>query len=45
MNIKNILDTANVYQNEEFIGEVVQNLDELGLKREEIFITTKLSKN
>jgi len=38
-----LIDTANAYQNEEFIGEVVQNLDELGLKREDIFITTKLN--
>jgi diketogulonate reductase-like aldo/keto reductase len=30
-----------MYQNEEYIGEVIQNLNELSLKREDVFITTK----
>ncbi|CAG2170400.1 unnamed protein product [Oppiella nova] len=38
-----LIDTAAVYQNEEYIGEVIENLHEFGLKREDVFITTKLS--
>lgn len=36
------LDTAELYKNEAEIGEVLQECFEAGLKREEIFITTKL---
>ncbi|CAG2170398.1 unnamed protein product [Oppiella nova] len=38
-----LIDTAAVYQNEEYIGEVIENLREFGLKREDVFIITKLN--
>jgi 2,5-diketo-D-gluconate reductase A len=34
-----LIDTATVYRNEEFVGEGIKNS---GIKREELFITTKL---
>lgn len=39
-----LTDTASGYGNEQFIGEVIQNLSHLGLTREQLFITTKLGK-
>lgn len=36
------IDTATVYENEVKIGEVLQECFEAGLKREELFVTTKL---
>jgi len=38
-----LIDTANVYHNEEYIGEVIEKLNDFGLKREDVFITTKLN--
>lgn len=40
------IDTATVYKNEEFIGDVLSDekyMNSLGLKREELFITTKVA--
>ena len=37
------LDTAKVYRNESIIGEIMANLGSYGLKREDLFLTTKLS--
>jgi diketogulonate reductase-like aldo/keto reductase len=36
------IDTATLYGNEEIIGEALQEIFEKGIKREELFITTKL---
>jgi len=36
------LDTAKVYENEEKIGEALQQCFAAGIKREEMFVTTKL---
>jgi diketogulonate reductase-like aldo/keto reductase len=36
------IDTASIYQNEEAIGEALQQAFKAGIKREEVFITTKL---
>ena len=36
------IDTASVYQNEEAIGEALQQCFAAGIKREDIFVTTKL---
>lgn len=35
------LDTATLYGNEEIIGNALQECFEKGIKREEIFVTTK----
>lgn len=41
-----IADTAVVYRNEQHIGEALKSLlPKYNLKREDIFITSKLSKN
>jgi diketogulonate reductase-like aldo/keto reductase len=40
-----LIDTASVYKNEPFVGEVLSDhkqLDQLGLKRSDIFVTTKV---
>lgn len=37
------IDTARVYRNEEYIGEIMADLGSYGLKRDELFLTTKLS--
>ena len=39
------IDTASSYQNEEAIGEALQQCFEAGIKREELFITTKCFKD
>jgi len=36
------IDTAKVYENEETIGQAIKEIGEAGIKREELFITTKL---
>jgi diketogulonate reductase-like aldo/keto reductase len=36
------IDTASCYQTEEFIGEALQEVFSKGVKREEMFITTKI---
>lgn len=36
------IDTAKVYENEDKIGEALQECFKAGIKREELFITTKL---
>ena len=36
------LDTANIYQNEEVVGEALMECFKQGKKREDIFVTTKL---
>ena len=36
------IDTAKVYQNEEAIGEALEECMAAGIRREELFITTKL---
>ena len=36
------IDTAKVYQNEDKIGEALQECFKQGIKREDVFITTKL---
>ena len=36
------IDTANIYQNEEAVGKALKKIFESGIKRSEIFITTKL---
>ena len=36
------IDTATIYENEEAIGEALQECFAAGIKREEVFITTKL---
>lgn len=36
------IDTAKVYQNEESIGNVLEQVIKEGIKREELFIVTKL---
>jgi len=36
------IDCANQYQNEELVGNALKAAFEKGLKREEIFVTTKL---
>lgn len=35
------IDTASAYENEDAIGEALQACFEAGIKREELFITTK----
>lgn len=41
-----VLDTATVYRNEEAVGKLLkQALKENNLKRQDIFITSKLGKN
>ena len=38
-----LIDTAHMYGNEEEIGRAIrESMDELGIKREEIFVTTKI---
>lgn len=36
------IDTAMIYGNEEFVGEALKEAMEAGVKREELYITTKL---
>ena len=36
------IDTASLYKNEEAIGEALQECFQAGIKREDIFVTTKL---
>lgn len=36
------IDTANIYQNEEAVGKALKKIFESGIKRSEIFVTTKL---
>lgn len=36
------LDTATIYQNEDIIGDALQEVFKSGIKREDVFITTKL---
>lgn len=36
------IDTASIYNNEEAIGEALQECFAAGIKREDLFITTKL---
>jgi diketogulonate reductase-like aldo/keto reductase len=36
------IDTASIYQNEEAIGEALQQAFKTGIKREDVFVTTKL---
>jgi diketogulonate reductase-like aldo/keto reductase len=38
------IDTASAYENEEAVGEALQYCFEQGIKREEIFVTTKCFK-
>jgi len=38
-----LIDTAKVYRNETIIGEIMADLGSYGLKREDVFLTTKLS--
>ena len=35
------IDTASAYENESFIGEALQQCFDQGIKREDLFITTK----
>lgn len=37
-----LIDTAEIYQNEEAVGAAIQNALKGGIKREELFITTKV---
>lgn len=37
------LDTAKVYRNEATIGEIMADLPSYGIKRDDLFLTTKLS--
>jgi 2,5-diketo-D-gluconate reductase A len=36
------IDTAMIYKNEEIVGEAIQEVMAKGIKREELYITTKL---
>lgn len=42
LNVHSVSDTAQVYRNEAMIGNIMANLKDYGLKRDEIFLTTKL---
>ena len=37
------IDTARVYNNEEVIGRALKDVFKSGIKREQIFVTTKLA--
>lgn len=39
------IDTASLYKNEEAIGRALQDCFSQGIKREDIFVTTKLYQN
>ena len=39
------IDTAKIYENEEEIGKALKSVIDAGVKREDLFITTKLWRN